>query len=244
MGIERAGFLSGCKVSLSCHSLYTYRLGLHTITKSDYGILQERVTAAGYAFISADYRLIPPANAHDIIDDIKDVFRFIREELNVKLSEAMPSLGSRTYPRYHVDPNAIAVAGSSAGGQCALYAAMHVSPKPKAVVTMYAMGGDYLVRAYIARCNSNTHHIIPDSTISDREDSAVLQRPRDPRSRPIYRIFLPILQFLRVGRRFPSLVSLCFLAHARLSRQPPNVPIPSVPPTRYPLGLYDRRTRK
>jgi len=67
----------------------------------------------------------------------------------VKLSEAMPSLGSRAYPRYHVDPNAIAVAGSSAGGQCALYAAMHVSPKPKAVVTMYAMGGDYLTPQYL-----------------------------------------------------------------------------------------------
>lgn len=92
---------------------------------------------------------MPPATGHDIIDDIKDLFHFIREELNPKLNEALPLTGSRSVSRFHVDPNAIAVAGSSAGGQCATYAAMHVSPKPNAVVLMYAMGGDYLVRTNV-----------------------------------------------------------------------------------------------
>jgi acetyl esterase/lipase len=110
--------------------------------------MQERVTAAGYAFISADYRLIPPATGHDIVDDIKDVFRFIREELNSKLSETTPTAGYAASLQYRVDPNAIAVAGSSAGGNCVYYSAQHVFPKPVALVSLYGMGGDYLVRSY------------------------------------------------------------------------------------------------
>jgi acetyl esterase/lipase len=96
--------------------------------------------------MSADYRLMPPVTGHDIIEDIKDVFRFISEELNTKLSKETSA--GRFYP-FHVDSNAIAVAGSSAGGQCAYYAGMHITPKPRALVLMYAMGGDYLVRGWL-----------------------------------------------------------------------------------------------
>jgi len=171
LGIERVGFLIGCKVSYSPRCLW--------IMISDLRTLQERVTEAGYAFISADYRLMPPSTAHDIIDDIKDAFRFIREDLNSQLSAAMYSAGCRSASCYLVDPNAIAVAGSSAGGQCALYAAMHVSPKPKAMVLMYSMGGDYLVRVHVT-CTATQYLCTPqDTTISDREDGAVLQRSRD-----------------------------------------------------------------
>jgi acetyl esterase/lipase len=103
---------------------------------------QERVAAAGYAFISADYRLLTPATAHDILEDIKDVFSFIFKDLNPLLSQKSVT---RHFSPFHVDFNAVAVAGTSAGGLCAYYAAMHVSPKPKALVCMYAMGGDYVV---------------------------------------------------------------------------------------------------
>jgi len=87
---------------------------------------------------------MPPATGHDIIDDIKDIFRFISGELNSKLSAAAAAANG-TMARFGVDPNAIAVAGSSAGGQATYWSAMHVSPKPKAIVLLYAMGGDYLV---------------------------------------------------------------------------------------------------
>ena len=40
----------------------------------------------------------------------------------------------------------MAVAGSSAGGLCAYLAAIHcVSPKPKGIVSMYGLGGNFLV---------------------------------------------------------------------------------------------------
>ena len=120
--------------------------------------MQERVTEARYAFISADYRLMPPATGHDIIDDIKDLFRFISEELNLKLSAAA---ADGKFPPFGVDPNAIAVAGSSAGGQATYWSAMYASPKPKAIVLLYAMGGDYLVRAYITRSLSLMPIVFP-----------------------------------------------------------------------------------
>ena len=47
---------------------------------------------------------------------------------------------------FKIDPDAMAVAGTSAGGLCAYLAAMHcVSPKPKGIVSMYGMGGDFFV---------------------------------------------------------------------------------------------------
>lgn len=71
------------------------------------------------------------------------MFAFISERLNPLLSQELAA--SAMYAPFTVDPNALAVAGTSAGGLCAHWAAMHVSPKPKAVVSMYAMGGDFLV---------------------------------------------------------------------------------------------------
>jgi acetyl esterase/lipase len=126
--------------------------------------------------MSADYRLMPPATGHDIIDDIKDIFRFISGELNSKLSAA----ANGTMAQFGVDPNAIAVAGSSAGGQATYWSAMHVSPKPKAIVLLYAMGGDYLVCSYYIIYSLDAHYAPPDSTISGEEDSPILQRSRNP----------------------------------------------------------------
>jgi acetyl esterase/lipase len=128
--------------------------------------------------MSADYRLMPPVTGHDIIDDIKDIFRFISGELNSKLSAS--AAADETLARFGVDPNAIAVAGSSAGGQATYWSAMYVSPKPKAIVLLYAMGGDYLVRTYNTIYSLDAHNALSDSTISGEEDSSILQRSRDP----------------------------------------------------------------
>ncbi|KAJ6585361.1 Alpha/Beta hydrolase protein [Mycena capillaripes] len=95
--------------------------------------LKARIVAAGFLFISADYRLIPSCTVHDIIDDIKDLFLFLaKDDLCFK------SDGGRLFG---VDPTSLAVAGSSAGGMCAYLAAIHASPKPKAVLSLYGMGG-------------------------------------------------------------------------------------------------------
>jgi acetyl esterase/lipase len=94
-----------------------------------------RVIALGYAFVSADYQLLPPATGEDIVKDIQDVFSFL-VKINIK----------EPHCTFKIDPDAMAVAGSSAGGLCAYLAAMHcVSPKPKGIVSMYGMGGNFLV---------------------------------------------------------------------------------------------------
>lgn len=98
---------------------------------------QDRVVTAGFVFISAEYRLIPPSTAHDIVEDLQDLFKFLSSEFNDQLRSVYPSL--------EVDANRIAVTGSSAGGLCAYLAAMHAKPRPVAVVGLYAMGGDLLV---------------------------------------------------------------------------------------------------
>lgn len=95
---------------------------------------------------------MPPATAFDIIHDIQDLFQFLASEeptgVNAQLDKSVGSIGSSLF---HVDAQAIAVAGSSAGGQCVYYAAVHATPKPKCALSLYGMGGDYLVRPYITR---------------------------------------------------------------------------------------------
>jgi hypothetical protein len=127
------GFLSGTRraTSLPGYTVCVFRnSGTHS-----HGDL-DRVISLGYGFISADYQLLPPATAHDIVKDIQDAFSFITgniiEDQNVRIKG---------------DPDRLAVAGSSAGGLCAYLAAIHASPKPKALLSIYGMGGNFFVRS-------------------------------------------------------------------------------------------------
>ena len=90
-------------------------------------------------FISADYRLLPPATGHDILADIKDLFAFIDRDVNSLIQSCQAKYA------FEIDSSALAVAGSSSGALCAYLAAMHALPQPKAVVSLYGMGGDMLV---------------------------------------------------------------------------------------------------
>lgn len=106
----------------------------------------ERITSSGIAFISADYRLIPPCTGHDVLCDMTDLFTFLSTSLNTKLLSLKTSYN---HPDnrivFQIDPERIGVAGSSAGGLCAYLAAAHAVPRPKVVLSMYGMGGDFLV---------------------------------------------------------------------------------------------------
>ena len=86
---------------------------------------------------SADYTLLCPASGHDVLDDIKDLFTYLSTDLNLDLAAS----GCER----RVDASSIIVAGSSAGGLCAYLAALHATPKPKGVLSLYGMGGDFLV---------------------------------------------------------------------------------------------------
>ena len=101
----------------------------------------DRAMQAGYVFMSADYTLLPPATGHRLIEDIKDLFSYIQDTLN----EDLESNGCSA----RVDSTSIAVAGSSAGGLCAYLSAIHAHPRPKAVLSLYGMGGDFFVSQFL-----------------------------------------------------------------------------------------------
>ncbi|KAF6754748.1 Alpha/Beta hydrolase protein [Ephemerocybe angulata] len=106
-----------------------------------------RLTNKGYLFISADYRLIPPCTGYDIRDDVKDLWAYIT---NPSLKLSFPE-GDETTKELQIDPDAIAIGGSSAGGYCAYLTAMHCkSPKPKALVEIYGLGGQIFSSFYLS----------------------------------------------------------------------------------------------
>ncbi|KIK69762.1 hypothetical protein GYMLUDRAFT_151343 [Collybiopsis luxurians FD-317 M1] len=116
--------------------------------------LQQRITDAGHVFISPDYRLMPSGSTtgHDILEDIQHAFRFISKlSLDIITEESgtpESNPASAKSISLHIDPDRIVAGGSSAGGLCAYLAAMHAKPKPKAILSMYGMGGNFLIPLY------------------------------------------------------------------------------------------------
>ncbi|KAH9008280.1 hypothetical protein EDB84DRAFT_1572192 [Lactarius hengduanensis] len=70
---------------------------------------------------------------YDVLKDVVDLFAFLA---------STPSLGTVL-----IDRTRLAVAGSSAGGMCAFLAAIHVNPRPRAVLSLYGLGGDLFTPA-------------------------------------------------------------------------------------------------
>lgn len=99
----------------------------------------DRAMKAGYAFISADHRLMPPATGHDVVEDVCDLFAYLANSVNADLL----ATGRTTY---ELDATAIITSGSSAGGWCSYMAARHATPKPRGVLSMYGTGGNFIVR--------------------------------------------------------------------------------------------------
>ena len=72
-----------------------------------------------YAVVSIDYRLAPETQLPQIIEDVEDAFRWIRDK--------GPEL-------FDADPRAIAVSGGSAGGYLTLVTGYRIQPRPVALV--------------------------------------------------------------------------------------------------------------
>ncbi|KAL1745807.1 Alpha/Beta hydrolase protein [Schizophyllum fasciatum] len=103
-----------------------------------------RLSAVGIALISADYRLLPPATGQEILEDVCDALAFVTSgELNEAVAAQNAGIGA-------IDGHAIAVAGTSSGGLCAYLAAANAKVKPKALLSMYGMGGNFLTSHYLA----------------------------------------------------------------------------------------------
>lgn len=80
---------------------------------------------AGYTIVSIDYRLAPETKLPDIIEDVEDAFKWIREN--------GPAL-------FRIDPNRMAVLGGSAGGYLTLTAGYRVTPRPTVLVAFWGYG--------------------------------------------------------------------------------------------------------
>lgn len=94
----------------------------------------EGLLAAGVVVVSVDYRLAPETKLPEIVTDVEDAFRWVREQ--------GPGL-------FGADPARVAAAGSSAGGYLALVAGHRVRPVLRAVTAEMGYGdllGDWLLQ--------------------------------------------------------------------------------------------------
>jgi acetyl esterase/lipase len=106
--------------------------------------LIDAAKARDWIFVTADYRLLFPRNGHDILEDIKDFFLFLKRRLPKRPPGANTS---DDVPRdMEVDLDRIIVTGASAGGYLAYLSALWCDPKPKAVASLYGMGGDFFTK--------------------------------------------------------------------------------------------------
>jgi acetyl esterase/lipase len=89
------------------------------------GPLKKAFLDAGYIIVSIDYRLAPETKLPEIVQDLEDAFRWVRER--------GPGL-------FHADPERVAVVGGSAGGYLTLTAGFRVQPRPVALVSLWGYG--------------------------------------------------------------------------------------------------------
>jgi acetyl esterase/lipase len=89
-------------------------------------VLRDQLIAHDYAVVSADYRLAPETKLDEIVNDVRDVVIWIKENGN---------------KQYQIDKNKIAVAGGSAGGYLAISAGFNVKLPLNAVIEISAPTG-------------------------------------------------------------------------------------------------------
>jgi acetyl esterase/lipase len=87
--------------------------------------LKDAMLESGFILVSIDYRLAPETQLAEIIADVEDALRWIRER--------GPEL-------FHADPQRIAVAGGSAGGYLTLTSGFRVQPRPTVLVAFWGYG--------------------------------------------------------------------------------------------------------
>ncbi|MBX9787545.1 MAG: alpha/beta hydrolase [Pirellulales bacterium] len=89
------------------------------------GNLREFCREHGLALVSIDYRLAPEVLVPQIIEDVRDAFRWVR--------------GARA-KQFGFDPAKVAVTGGSAGGYLTMMTGCAVEPRPVALVAYFGYG--------------------------------------------------------------------------------------------------------
>lgn len=87
--------------------------------------VRDRLLRRGFVIVSIDYRLAPETKIVGIIEDIRDAYRWVRQE--------GPEL-------FGSDPDRIGVIGDSAGGYLTLMSGFCLEPRPKALISLYGYG--------------------------------------------------------------------------------------------------------
>ncbi|KAF4617785.1 hypothetical protein D9613_006161 [Agrocybe pediades] len=123
----------------SSNSQYSYTSMEELYSSVTSKLVFQRTLASGCAFISADYRCLIPATTTDIVDDLKDVFKFV----------SSTTFEGDDYT-FQLDGGRVGVSGSSAGGLCAYLATIHCSPRPKVLVSIYGQGGDFFTKHHLS----------------------------------------------------------------------------------------------
>ena len=86
---------------------------------------RDQFIRAGYIVVATDYRLGPETKLPEILQDVEDSYRWIREQ--------GPKL-------FSADARSIAVIGQSAGAYLALMMGVRVHPSPKVIISFYGYG--------------------------------------------------------------------------------------------------------
>ncbi|HEX3728770.1 MAG TPA: alpha/beta hydrolase, partial [Opitutaceae bacterium] len=94
--------------------------------------MEDPLTAAGYAWFSIDYRLVPHALWPEPLDDVNAAIRWVKAHAK----------------EYHLDPNRIAISGESSGGHLALMATLTATPDTKVAAAVIFYGQWDLVNQY------------------------------------------------------------------------------------------------
>jgi acetyl esterase/lipase len=103
---------------------------------------------AGCLLVYPDYRLLPPSNCHDQLDDISDLLKYMSSStFGEAVSSILPS-------GFQMDLTRVAVAGFSAGCYLARIGVAHslkyqTSIQFKACLLFYGMGGDFLLDYWV-----------------------------------------------------------------------------------------------
>ncbi|KAF8707477.1 Alpha/beta hydrolase family, partial [Rhizoctonia solani] len=106
-----------------------------------------KLRIAGCAFVTGDYRLLPPSTGHEILQDVLDLVAWVAS------SDGLNASLRQLDDKHIIDTKRIVVAGTSAGGYLAYLAAIHARLEHPlcGLLSMYGMGGDFLTSHYLQR---------------------------------------------------------------------------------------------
>jgi acetyl esterase/lipase len=178
--------------------------------------LKDAFLDLGYTLVSIDYRLAPETKLPEVIQDVEDAFRWVREQ--------GPQL-------FAADPARIAVAGGSAGGYLTLTAGYRVKPRPAALVSLWGYGD--LVGPWYSQPSPHPRHHV--SKLSREEAWQQVSGPPVSDSRERQGNGGAFYQFCRQQGSWPKAVS-GWDPHTQEEKFFPYMPLKNVTPD-YPPTL-------